>query len=86
MAYLVSFITMNKPTNGCCSSVHFLCYTHFCNLNGSWENIQVELLERYVSEGATMGIFLYSVLMFCKNDAEGTIIWLSWEHYCFFLH
>jgi hypothetical protein len=29
-------------------------------------------------ECARMEIFLYSVLMFWKNDAEGTIIWLSW--------
>ncbi|KAM0886331.1 hypothetical protein ACQ4PT_029796 [Festuca glaucescens] len=36
----------------------------------SWEKIQVKLLEKCISESLKMGIFLYSMLMFCKNDTE----------------
>ncbi|TVU47898.1 hypothetical protein EJB05_07514 [Eragrostis curvula] len=36
----------------------------------SWENIQVKLLEKCICEGARMGIFFYSMLMFWKKDAE----------------
>ena len=49
-------------------------YTFSCNLNGSWEKIQVKLLEKCICASSKMGIFLYSMLMFWKNDAEGTVI------------
>ncbi|XP_048571979.1 uncharacterized protein LOC125552463 isoform X1 [Triticum urartu] len=36
----------------------------------SWEKIQVKLLEKCICASLKMGIFLYSMLMFWKNDAE----------------
>lgn len=36
----------------------------------SWEMIQVKLLEKCICASLKMGIFLYSMLMFCNNDAE----------------
>jgi len=36
----------------------------------SWENIQVKLFEKCICGSAKMGIFLYSMLMFWRNDAE----------------
>ncbi|CAM0872044.1 unnamed protein product [Alopecurus aequalis] len=36
----------------------------------SWEKIQVKLLEKCICASLKMGIFLYSMLMFCKNDIE----------------
>lgn len=57
-------------------SISFPDYTLSCNLNGSWEKIQVKLLEKCICASLKMGIFLYSMLMFWKNDAEGTVIWV----------
>ncbi|KAJ1298183.1 hypothetical protein BS78_01G434500 [Paspalum vaginatum] len=50
--------------------------TNFPKLNHkihfqSWENIQVKLFEKCICGTANMGIFLYSMLMFWRNDAEG---------------
>uniref|UniRef100_A0ACD5TWC1 Uncharacterized protein n=1 Tax=Avena sativa TaxID=4498 RepID=A0ACD5TWC1_AVESA len=36
----------------------------------SWEKIQVKLLEKCICASLKMGIFFYSMLMFCKNDTE----------------
>ncbi|KAL5209415.1 hypothetical protein ABZP36_005038 [Zizania latifolia] len=41
----------------------------------SWEKVQVKLLEKCICESLGMGIFLYSLLMFWKSDAEeGSLI------------
>nr|XP_034572130.1 uncharacterized protein LOC117836752 isoform X2 [Setaria viridis] len=49
--------------------------TNFPKLNHeihlqSWENIQVKLFEKCICGSAKKGIFLYSMLMFWRNDAE----------------
>lgn len=36
----------------------------------SWEKIQIKLLEKCICASLKMGIFLYSMLMFCKNDTK----------------
>ncbi|KAF0912560.1 hypothetical protein E2562_015255 [Oryza meyeriana var. granulata] len=36
----------------------------------SWEKVQLKLLEKCIHASLEMGIFLYSLLMFWKNDAE----------------
>lgn len=37
----------------------------------SWEKVQLKLLENCIHPSLEMGIFLYSLLMFWKNDTEG---------------
>ncbi|XP_062210396.1 uncharacterized protein LOC133911927 isoform X2 [Phragmites australis] len=51
------------------SVLNFPKSTHGISLQ-SWENIQVKLLEKCICGSAKLGIFLYSMLMFSKNDAE----------------
>ncbi|KAJ8471150.1 hypothetical protein OPV22_025493 [Ensete ventricosum] len=37
----------------------------------SWEQVQVKMLETYVCEYLKMGIFFYSMLLFCHENSEG---------------
>ena len=62
---------------------HFAYKAYLCNLNGSWENIQVKLFEKCMCGSAKMGIFLYSMLMYWRNDARyhDLAIWVMKHHY-----
>uniref|UniRef100_A0A0D9VRC6 Serine/threonine-protein kinase 11-interacting protein n=1 Tax=Leersia perrieri TaxID=77586 RepID=A0A0D9VRC6_9ORYZ len=44
----------------------------------SWEMVQLKLLEKCIHASLEMGIFLYSLLMFTKNDSEeGSLVFRS---------
>ncbi|KAL6867581.1 hypothetical protein ACP4OV_015605 [Aristida adscensionis] len=59
----------SKEAQDVLSLLHVDRLSHGISLQ-SWENIQVKLLEKCICENAKMGIYLYSMLMFWKNDAE----------------
>ena len=59
---------------GYCALLFHSYNTLCCNLNGSWEKIQVKLLEKCICASLKKGIFLYSMLMFYKNDTKGTVV------------
>lgn len=41
---------------------------------GSWEQVQVKLLEKHICGSLKMGIFLYSMLLFWCDDCKGVIL------------
>lgn len=56
------------------SDIYFyLCHDRlgFGNLNGSLEQVQVELFEKQIFGGSKVSIFQYSMVFFWKNNHEG---------------
>jgi len=43
------------------------------NLNGSWEQVQVNLLEKYICGSIKMGIVFYSMVLFRHDNHEGML-------------
>lgn len=43
------------------------------NLNASWEQVQVKLLEKELRSDLKMGVQLYSSLLLWKDDTEGKL-------------
>ena len=48
----------------------------FGNLNGSLEQVQVELFEKHICGGSKISIFQYSLVLFWRNNIEGMFMHL----------
>ena len=53
--------------------VNFYCHNLFFHVNGSLENIQVDLFEKEICGGLKLSIFQYNILQFQSSTLGGIV-------------